>query len=193
VGRDGTIYVEFSTPDQASSPAGAALNHLYMAASPPGGCDGTTVFKDNLIYENAGADLGKIFQAEGIDGADHVYVTAAGQTAAGQTNTNLWLFRSADRGAHWSGPTQVNPPNLKANVLPWVAGGRGGDELVAGWFGSEVSGDPNDVNSVWRYYAATSFDGGESFSYATVTPNPIHYQDICTQGILCGLIPGQPR
>jgi hypothetical protein len=25
-----------------------------------------------------------------------------------------------------------------------------------------------------------------------VTPNPVHYQDICTQGILCGLIPGQP-
>jgi hypothetical protein len=73
-----------------------------------------------------------------------------------------------------------------------VAGGRGGDELVVGWFGSEVSGDPNDVKNVWRYYAATSFDGGESFDYATVTPNPIHYQDICTQGIFCGLIPGQP-
>ncbi len=192
IGRDGTIYVDFTTPDQTSSPVGAVLNHLYMAASPPGGCDGTTVFKNTVVYQNAGADLGKIFQAEGIDGADHLYVVAAGKTTANQTNTNLWLFRSADRGAHWSAPIQVNPPNLKANVLPWVAGGRGGDELVAGWFGSEASGDPNDAKNVWRYYAATSFDGGESFQYATVTPDPIHYQDICTQGIFCGLIPGQP-
>ncbi len=192
VGRDGTIYVEFTTPDQAASPVGSALNHLYMAASPPGGCDGTTVFKNTLIYQNADADLGKIFQAEGIDGADHLYVTAAGKTGANQADTNLWLFRSADRGAHWSAPIQVNPPNLKANVLPWVAGGRGGDELLVGWFGSEASGDPNDARNAWRYYAATSFDGGESFDYATVTPDPIHYQDICTQGIFCGLIPGQP-
>ena len=192
VGRDGTIYVEFTTPDSTSAPVGSALNHLYMATSPPGGCDGSTVFKNNVIFESAGADLGKIFQAEGIDGADHLYVTAAGKTAGGQANTNLYLFRSADRGAHWSAPIQVNPPNLKANVLPWVAGGRGGDELLVGWFGSEASGDPNDARNAWRYYAATSFDGGESFDYATVTPNPIHYQDICTQGVFCGLIPGQP-
>jgi hypothetical protein len=192
VGRDGTIYVEFTTPDSTASPVGASLNHLFMAASPPGGCSGTTVFTNTLIYQNAGADLGKIFQAEGIDGGDNIYVAAAGRTAAGQSNTNLWLFRSGDRGQHWSAPTQVNPPNLKANVLPWVAGGRGGDELVLGWFGSQASGDPNDAKNAWRYYAATSFDGGESFDYATVTPDPIHYQDICTQGIFCGLIPGQP-
>jgi hypothetical protein len=192
VGRDGTIFVEFTTPDSTASPVGAALNHLYMATSPPGGCSGSTVFTNNVIFENAGADLGKIFQAEGIDGGDNLYVTAAGKTAAGQPNTNLYLFRSADRGAHWSAPIQVNPPNLKANVLPWVAGGRGGDEMLIGWFGSEASGDPNDAKNAWRYYAATSFDGGESFDYATVTPDPIHYQDICTQGIFCGLIPGQP-
>ena len=193
VGRDGTIYVEFTTPDSTASPVGAALNHLYMATSPPGGCSGTTVFHNSVIYENSGADLGKIFQAEGIDGADHVYVVAAGQTAANQPNTNLWLFRSTNHGQSWNRtPVQVNPPDLKANVLPWVAGGRGGDELVVGWFGSQASGDPNDAKNVWRYYAATSFDGGESFDYATVTPNPIHYQDICTQGIFCGLIPGQP-
>jgi hypothetical protein len=192
VGADGAIYVEFTTPPQAASPIGAPLSNLYIAASPPGGCDGTTVFTDHVIYQNADADLGKIFQAEGIDGAGHLYVVAAGDTAANQPDTNLWLFESSDGGKTWTAPRQINPPNLKSNVLPWVAGGRGGDELVVGWFGSEVSGDPNDAKNQWRYYAATSFSGGESFEYSTVTPDPIHYEDICTQGILCGLIPGEP-
>jgi hypothetical protein len=192
VGADGTIYVEFTTPPQVTSPIGAPLSNLYMAVSPPGGCDGTTVFTDNVIYQNADADLGKIFQAEGIDGAGHVYVVAAGDTDKDQPNTDLWLFASSDGGKTWTAPRKINPPNLKSNVLPWVAGGRGGDELVVGWFGSEVSGDPNDAKNQWRYYSATSFSGGESFEYATITPDPIHYEDICTQGILCGLIPGEP-
>jgi hypothetical protein len=192
VGADGTIYVEFTTPPQAAPPVGAALNNLYMAASPPGGCDGSTTFTDNVIYQDDGADLGKIFQAESIDGAGNLYVVAAGVTKTGQENNNLWLFASRDGAKTWSAPRQVNPPNLKANVLPWVAGGRGGDELVIGWFGSELSGDPNDASNQWRYYAATSYSGGESFEYSTVTPDPIHYEDICTQGIFCGLIPGQP-
>jgi hypothetical protein len=188
----GTIYVEFTTPPQVTSPIGAPLNNLYMAVSPPGGCDGTSTFTDHVIYQDEGADLGKIFQAEAIDGSGRLYVVAAGDTKAGQPDTNLWLFSSGDGGRTWSPPRQVNPPNLKSNVLPWVAGGRGGDEVAIGWFGSEASGDPNDARNAWRYYAATSFSGGESFEYATVTPDPIHYQDICTQGILCGLIPGEP-
>lgn len=188
----GTIYVEFTTPPEVTSPIGAPLNNLYIGVSPPGGCDGTSTFTNNLIYSDPGADLGKIFQAEGIDGSGRLYVVAAGDTKADQPDTNLWLFTSGDGGKTWSPPRQVNPPNLKSNVLPWVAGGRGGDEVAIGWFGSEASGDPNDAKNAWRYYAATSFSGGESFEYATVTPDPIHYQDICTQGILCGLIPGEP-
>jgi hypothetical protein len=133
----GRIYVEFTTPPQATSPIGAALSNLYMAVSPPGGCDGSTVFENNVIYQDDGADLGKIFQAEAIDGAGHLYVVAAGKTKAGQPNTNLWLFSSRDAGKTWSTPDRpVNPPSLKSNVLPWVAGGRGGDELTVGWFGS---------------------------------------------------------
>lgn len=193
VGADGSIYVEFTTPPQTASPVGASLANLYMAVSPAGGCDGTTVFTDHVIYQDEGADLGKIFQAESIDGAGNLYVVAAGRTKAGQTETNLWLFTSRDGGKTWSKPdTPVNPPNLKSNVLPWVAGGRGGDEVVIGWFGSEASGDPNAASNQWRYYAATSFSGGESLEYYTVTPDPIHYEDICTSGILCGLIPGEP-
>src|SRR5439155_18231079 len=65
IGKEGTVYVEFSTPDQNASPVGARLNHLYMAVA-AGGCTGTTQFKNYGIYSDAGADLAKIFQAQAI-------------------------------------------------------------------------------------------------------------------------------
>src|SRR5947209_4520822 len=76
--------------------------------------------------------------------------------------------------------------------MPAIAGGLGKDQVVIGWFGSTNASDPNDTKAQWRYYAATSFDGGKTFSQSVVTPDVIHYGDICTQGVFCGLIPGEP-
>jgi len=191
VGPDGTLYVEFSEPDLLSSPVGAAVNHLYMAVA-KGGCTGNTVFKDYPVYSDPGASLANIFQAQGMDGGGDLYVLAAGQTKAGQKNTNLWLFQSADHGATWSAPRQVNPPQLAANVFPAVAGGPEKGNVVMSWLGTSTSGDPNGAKNQWRVYGATSTDGGATFTTATITPDVAHYGDICTQGIFCGLIPGQP-
>jgi hypothetical protein len=192
VARDGTIYVEFATPDQTAPPVGAKLNHIYMAVSPKGGCTPTSTFSNRVVYENPGADLARIFQVTARDGGGTLYVAAAGYTKAGQTTTNLWLFTSRDGGLTWSAPRAVNPPSLKANVLPGIVGGAGAGQVAIGWFGTSTSGDPNTQTNQWRYYAATSFDRGSTWSRATVTPNVIHYGDVCTQGVFCGLIPGQP-
>jgi hypothetical protein len=191
VGKDGSVYVEFTTPDQASPPVGAKLNHLYMAVAEKG-CTGTTTFKDYVIYTDPGADLARIFQAQSIDGGGQLYVLAAGQTKAGQSTTGLWLFTSTDGGKKWSAPQQVNPPELKANVLPTIAGGPAKGQFAFGWFGTTSSGDPNNQTSQWRYYAGASLDGGQSIAFTTVTPNVAHYGDVCTQGVFCGLIPGAP-
>ena len=75
---------------------------------------------------------------------------------------------------------------------PAVVGGLRGNQVAVGWFGTSTSGDPNTTTNQWRYYVATSFDGGKHFAQTTVTSKPIHYGDICTQGLFCGLIPGQP-
>jgi hypothetical protein len=127
-----------------------------------------------------------------VDRAGNVYVIAAGQTAAGQKTTNVWLFVSHDRGVHWTKPIRVNSPRLTANVMPAVVGGLRGNEVAVGWFGTSNSGDPNYQKNQWRYYVATSFDGGKHFAQTTVTPSPIHYGDICVSGLFCGLVPGQP-
>jgi hypothetical protein len=189
IGKDGSIYVEVSEPDQVSPPVGANLNHLFMAVG-KGGCNG--VFANHLIYEDPGATFGKIFDNQTIDGGGVLYLASAGKTKAGQTDTNLSLFTSHDQGATWSPPIQVNTPNLKANVMPAIAGGLGKDQVVLGWFGSTNASDPNDTKAQWRYYSASSFDGGKTFTQSAVTPDVIHYGDICTQGVFCGLIPGQP-
>jgi hypothetical protein len=189
VGKDGSVYVEFTEPDATASPVGANLDHMYVAVA-KGGCDGTTVFKDTLIYEDPGADLANIFDTEAIDGGGRLYVLIGGKLADGEQGTNLYLFTSADGGDHWT-HTRVNPPGLGANVLPAIAGGQAKGQALLGWFASSA-GDPNDTKAVWSYYAAATYDGGQTFNSVRVGDGPVHYGDICTQGIFCGLVPGQP-
>ena len=191
VAPDGTVYVEFTTPDQTASPVGAALNHLYMAVA-KGGCTGQTVFTDYVIYQDPGASLANIFQQTARDAGGTLYVLTAGKTKAGQDPARVWLFTSTDDGKTWAPPIAAPMPNQKAAVFPTIAGGQGRGEAILGWFGTDTSNDPNTTTNEWRYYAAATYDGGRTFNVATVTPDAIHYGDICTQGIFCGLVPGQP-
>lgn len=191
IDRSGRMFVEVTEPPLNSPPVGASLNSLFIAVANQG-CTPGTVFKNYTIYTNPGANLGKIFNMVSVDGGGNVYVVAGGQTAAGQTNTNVWLFVSHNHGVSWTPPIRVNTPDLKANVMPAVVGGLGNNEVAIGWFGTSTNPDPNYQKSKWRYYVSTSFDGGKHFNQTTVTPNYIHYGDICTQGLFCGLIPGQP-
>jgi hypothetical protein len=187
----GALYVEFSEPDRLANPASAPIDHLYMAVA-PNGCTGGTTFTDYKIYANPSASLAHIFQATARDAGGELYVLAAGNTTAANANrTDLWLFRSTDNGRTWQPPETINPSSLPANVLPAIAGGPARGEFLAGWFGTSVSGNPNDTSDVWRYYAAESFDGGQTIGYTTVSPDPLHYQDVCTEGVFCGA-PGQP-
>jgi hypothetical protein len=189
IGKDGTVYVEFTEPDATAPPVGASLDHMYMAVA-KGGCTGTTVFTDNLVYEDPGASLANIFDTEAIDGGGQLYILLGGQLKQGETGTNLYLFTSTDGGQHWT-HTRVNPPALQANVLPALAGGKAKGEALLGWFGSTAN-DPNDTKAVWNYYAAATYDGGQTFNSVRVGDGPVHYGDVCTQGVFCGLIPGQP-
>ncbi|TML08976.1 MAG: hypothetical protein E6G41_01010 [Actinobacteria bacterium] len=76
-------------------------------------------------------------------------------------------------------------------MLPAIAGGKAKGQALLGWFGS-ASSDPNDIKAVWNYYAAATYDGGQTFASVRIGDAPVHYGDICTQGVFCGLIPGQP-
>jgi hypothetical protein len=190
IGSDGSIYVAFVTRPVGSAPL-SGFSNAYMAVS-RGGCNQATVFDNHVVYSDPGADLGKLFPVQGIDGGGHLYVSGAGVLKAGQPDNGMYIFTSSDQGKTWSPPIQANPPKLKANVMPTIVGGQGAGEFAVGWFGSENASDPNQTNAVWRYYAALSYDGGKTLSYQAITPDFIHSGDICTMGTLCGLLPGQP-
>jgi hypothetical protein len=182
----GRMFVEVTMPPLQSPPVGAQLNSLYIAVADHG-CANGTVFKNYKIYSDPGADLGKIFNSVAVDKGGTVYVISAGKTKAGQANTNVWLFVSHDHGVHWSAPKRINTPGLKANVMPALTGGLKRDTLAVGWYGTSTNSDPNYSKNEWRYYVATSFDGGKHFNQTTVTPAPIHYGDICTVGLYCSV------
>jgi hypothetical protein len=190
IGADGSIYVAFVTRPVGSAPL-SGFSNAYMAVA-TGGCTPGTAFSNYVVYSDPGADLGKLFPVQGIDGGGHLYVSGAGTLKAGQPDTGMYIFTSSDQGKTWSPPIQANPPPLKANVMPTIVGGQGAGEFAVGWFGSENVSDPNDTTGTWRYYTALSYDGGKTLSYQAVTPDFIHVGDICTMGTLCGLLPGQP-
>src|SRR4051794_4427007 len=180
----GRMFVEVTEPPLNSPPVGASLNSLFIAVAQKG-CSNGTVFKNYKIYSDPGADLGKIFNSVTVDKGGNVYVISAGKTKANQATTNVWMFVSHDHGVHWSAPMRVNSTRLKANVMPAIVGGLKRNEVAVGWFGTSTNGDPNHATNQWRYYVATSFDGGKHFNQSTVTSSPIHYGDICTQGLFC--------
>jgi hypothetical protein len=190
IGADGSIYVAFVTRAVGSAPL-SGFSDAYMAVA-KGGCTSLTVFENHVVYSDPGADLGKLFPVQGIDGGGHLYVSGAGVLKAGQADTGMYIFTSSDQGSTWSKPIQANPPQLKANVMPTIVGGQGAGEFAVGWFGAENATDPNQTDATWRYYTALSYDGGKTLSYQAVTPDFIHYGDICTMGTLCGLLPDQP-
>jgi hypothetical protein len=74
---------------------------------------------------------------------------------------------------------------LKTNVMSAVAAGNNPGEVVLVWYGSQNATSPNDDAGVWRFYMARSKDYGATWDRSTVTPNPFHYHDICTVGIVC--------
>jgi hypothetical protein len=186
----GDVYVGFMEPEVVSSPVGSAETRVYMAVTKPG-CGPTTVFSDHTVYEHKDASLGNLFLAEAIDGAGRLYALVSGRVTAGSPFAT-WLLTSSDRAQTWSAPIQVSPPDQKATMFPTLAAGAHAGEAIIGWFGTSTSSDPNNSADQWRYYAAATYDGGQTFNETTVTPAVAHYGDICNQGIACGLVPGQP-
>jgi hypothetical protein len=196
IGRDGTIYMTVTEGDQVPTPEqiqkrgptdviSPALNRIYLAVA-RGGCSPTTQWENFPVFQGPDAAF-FLFNQLSMDAGGDLYALASGRLHSTDKTTNVWLFRSTNGGKSWSKPIRVNQPSQKANMMAAVTGGLRSGSVAVGWFGTSTSGDPNNGKNQWRYFAATSLDGGHTFDYATVTPNVIHYGDICTDGLFCGL------
>lgn len=190
IGSGGDLYVpilEPTNPALVTDP----YNNFYMGIS-RNGCRPGESFHDVTVYSNPHANLANIFP----------YVVARGHTVyaaftgisgkrhpkgrnVGHNHFGVYLLRSTDRGRHWSKPITVDPDRFKSNALASLAVGRHARQVVLGFYRTRTSKDPNRDDNVWKYEVATSRNSGRDFKYTRITDNPIHYGQICNQGILC--------
>src|SRR3954452_7960167 len=184
--KDGMLYVPIGapTPTQAASSGSATPPYGQIVIAYHKGCNNDQ-FSNTAVYSNDGASFSNLFfsNAVGPDGA--LYVIASGKLDPnGGYGTYLWVSR--DQGKTFSkSPIQVNTSDLKTNVMPAVAAGNKPGQVVVGWYGAQNIATPDDTKGEWRYYLARSDDYGASWDRTAVTPQPFHYGDICTVGIVC--------
>jgi hypothetical protein len=186
VDRAGNIYVPVGAPTPAQVAQGASTGaggYGQIVIAYNKGCNGDQ-FKNTTVWSDDTANFANLFISNAVGPDGTLFVIASGQlNDRDGFNTYLWISRD---GAHtFSKPIKVNSPDLRSNVMSAVAAGTKPGQVALGWYGSQNATDPNDTKGIWHYYAAKSDDYGRTWQRSIVTPNPFHYGDICTVGILC--------
>jgi hypothetical protein len=183
VSPDGSIYVPITEPINPGTPLDPYAAFYVAIAS--GGCGPTTIFDDKTIWQNANADLANIFSYIVQDPGGHLYALATGKTGTDGDHVGTYLWVSRSHGTTWSKPIRVDPPKMKASAMATIAPGNRRGQIAIGYYGTKTTKTLADTKNVWRYYVATSRNGGRTFRRARITRKPIHYGAICTTGILC--------
>jgi hypothetical protein len=129
----------------------------------------------------------------GDKGLNHVYLTrdTAGTLYTSWTDDpdgagyRVWAVRSDDHGATWTTPTLVSAAT-GTHVLPAIDAGTPGRVAVA-WYATDATGDPNLVPATaqWHPQAASSLDGGRTWTSTPVSTVVNHVGPICTKGASC--------
>ena len=207
VDKAGNLYVLFATTTQkenlaalaAGQPSGT-FSQLFMAVS-RNHCrsfSDYTVFNGQKLGTNT-VQLGDIFNDVAIDGAGNLYVIGAGyvgKTHPFPKKAYIYVFRSSDSGKKWRSPRLVAGGRW-AHMLPAAVGGPKAGQLAIGYFETENRvANPDSLKGQWTYSTAESTNANgrtPRFTYRDVNRGFIyHHGQICNEGILCGLIPGQP-
>jgi hypothetical protein len=188
VGGDGTLYVPIGapTPTQvAQSPAsGGVADYGQIVIAHHKGCNGDQ-FDNTTVYSNDGGSFSNLFISNAVGPDNTLYVIASGRLDAnGPYSTYMWVSHDGAKTFSKT-PVKVNSSDQQTAIMPAVAAGRKPGQVVAAWYGSQNAKNPNDTKAEWRYYVARSEDYGATWNQTTITPQPFHYGDICTVGILC--------
>jgi hypothetical protein len=140
-----------------------------------------------------GGNVGHLFPALSTDKAGNVY---AGWID--ENDNNVYYSYSTDQGSTWSTPVRVNKAPATTNEFLWSQGGDAGTVVYA-WLGTTASGTPDSFPS-WKVtpQASTSVKWFGYVSMVTAaaskkpllaqqpfTEKPMHYGQICNQGIGC--------
>jgi hypothetical protein len=152
-----------------------------------------------IDYENVqapaspGGAVGDIFPAVAVDEAGTVYAVWVDEI-----DHNVYYAFSIDEGQSWSDVRQINGNEANSNVFPWAQAGDPG-KLAVAWYGSSSHLDSDFMPSWYNNrQAATAFPwfgyaslitnastASPSFAQQKFTDQPMHYGQICNQGLGC--------
>jgi len=170
-------------------------NHVRVTIGhvAPGQRTGIHFHNVTVPVSPGGGGPGHLFPALAVDKGGNVYAAWI------DTNdNNVYYSSSTDQGATWTSPVQVNSSPSVTNEFIWAQGGAAGTVALS-WYGTDAAGqpdsfpnwadDPVGATSVkwWGYVGVIS---KATTAYATIaqqrfTEKPMHYGQICNQGIGC--------
>ena len=159
---------------------GIAYKNLALPKSPGGGGP------SHLFPAMAVDEVGNVYAAW-IDGADN----------------NVYYSYSINEGKTWSLPARVNVAPAVTNEFLWAQAGSKGT-LALAWYGTEQTGRPDDFASWFvdpnrstaaKWWGYVSVLSGANTTRPTAaqqrfTEKPMHYGQICNQGIGCTVSSG---
>ncbi len=176
------------------SPLTEANGHLGTVYVPNKGCGGqqAVVVSENngstfAIRPVPGSVSGPSDPSVGVDKAGKIYVAMADGT--GRATVSV----SGDKGVTWqtASPIDVGDAfSIRNSVFPTAVGGDEGRATVM-FLATDTPGNFQETGvftGVWHIYAASTFDGGNSWTTVRVTPenDPVQRGSICAGGTTCG-------
>ncbi|MGI8889837.1 MAG: hypothetical protein ACR2G0_03520 [Chthoniobacterales bacterium] len=109
---------------------------------------------------------------------------------------NIFVISSANHGATFTAPVQVNnpaDPATKVNLLPWIATGPTQGDIGVVWYGTDNQGNNDDAR--WRVYFAQSFNANANiptFRIVQASDHSNHASNISLKGLpLTGQAPNR--
>lgn len=179
------------TPRTPLTEANGHVGTVYVPNKGCGGQQAVVVSVDNgitfTIRPIPGSVAGPVDPSVAIDDAGKIYVAMSDGSGRSQVSV------SADKGVTWqtAAPIDVGASfGLKNSVFPTAVGGDSGRATVM-YLATATPGNYQAINAftgIWHIYAASTFDGGLSWTTVRVTPenDPVQRGSICTGGTTCG-------
>ena len=156
--------------------------------------------RTGLFYQNValpkspgGGGPGHLFPSVATDDAGNVYAAWIDEA-----DSNVYYSYSANQGKSWSLPVKVNAAPATTNEFLWAQAGSKG-KLALSWYGTSSKGQPDDFASwftnpqgstaaKWFGYVSVLTNANTTSTTAAqqrFTEKPMHYGQICNQGIGC--------
>ncbi len=175
-------------------------NHVRVTIGhvAPGQRTGIVFHNVTLPTSPGGGGPGHLFPALATDSGGNVYAAWVDTNDSG-----VYYSSSTDKGESWTTPVRVSTAPATTAEFLWAQAGSAG-QLALAWYATDTAGqpdtfpnwatDPQGATTVkwWGYAAVVSNAASLSSTIAQqrFTEKPMHYGQICNQGIGCTVSSG---